>query len=212
MQFSDCGRYIFGISTQWPGAVFQFDVRERFTLRTIYDPFNCGFALDSMSISLYNGEVFVLAIDSTTIVAARLPLSGTARYEFAPIALGPSALLQCTSLRLLWPSTSDGDIVIIAQGKNQLRKTGKIGGNVQWPIVMAVKERDIGEWRPLVERKLSTNEPHEQNESAKAGSDELDEDGRQKNLPKLRNYGEKSYIVSLISGLTITKRGNRPHF
>ena len=164
LQFSECGRYIFGVAMSWPGQIFQFDTWKGKTVRTIYDPFNSDGSFRAISLSLYEGNIFAIGVDNSAVMVARLPFRSNSRYEAAALTVAPSELALCKIFTLLWPSSTVGNITLVAHDTNFLRQNGNVSGTGQWPIVLSFKETDISEWYSLEER-----QPAAEDDSLEAG-------------------------------------------
>lgn len=152
LHFSDCGTYLYGFSTSWPSSVLQIDARVGRITRTIYDPFNSDGRLTTVSLTTYGGDVFAVAVDISRVLICRLPFRLEARFELAVLALGPLDIGRRTQLEILWPQNVDEDVVVVAKDKNFLRRREEPGTSAMWPIVLAFKERDMGEWILMQER------------------------------------------------------------
>jgi hypothetical protein len=69
-----------------------------------------------------------------------------------------------TRLDVLWPDHIDEDVVVVARDDNFLRKYTERGTNASWPIVLAFKGRDIGQWNLMKEREPPANAAKEDGE------------------------------------------------
>jgi hypothetical protein len=146
--FSQCGRFLYGMSIQGPSRVLVFDTERREMVKTIYNPLYRG-VLSAMTLTMHNEEIYASGTHGGGIIIARLPLSPDSKYEARMAAVGPFGLQNCERLRVIFvDATHGGGFVLVGQGTNYLRKDGKIGGNSQWPIVLSVKEEDMEKWIP----------------------------------------------------------------
>lgn len=129
-----------------------------------------------MSLVIHENDVFVAGTTGGAIVLTRLPLTPSSKYETRTLAVAPFGIQDCEKLRLLFPSSSEQPLVIVGQGMNYLRKDGKTGGNLQWPIVVSVKEQDMTDWVELAEQKepdpaKTGEEPATENTDAEAANE-----------------------------------------
>ena len=88
------------------------------------------------------------------VVAIRISIAPRASFSNAILAVAPSLVENATGFRVLWPNdeSGEGTISVISRNGNQIRKKGKIGGNMGWPFVLTVKEKNIGAWsEPILE-------------------------------------------------------------
>jgi hypothetical protein len=144
-----------------------------------------------MSLAFSGDDVFAIGTDgmSVPVTIVRLPFSATAAYEHAVLAVAPQAIGSCTSLTMLEYPDQEGRIVLVAQAPNYLKKDGERGGNMQWPIVLSVREKDIGRWIVQKERVLGldNNGDHDQ---AKDIDDEKDVRGGCRDGSVLQVFGK----------------------
>ena len=166
MIFSPCGRYIYGVSNYHLSAVTQFDTWKCRVVRTIKDPFSCG-PLGCMTLSIWNvdGDVLLTGCVSQLVLAVHLPFNNyggicktapeneklgkkVKKYERAYLAVAPRSTEEGCTLNVLWPKNTSGEIRIIGQGPNYIRKGDNVS-NLEWPFVLCVKEEDVGEWEEL---------------------------------------------------------------
>lgn len=168
--------YVFGYSSSWPSSVLQIDIRmgHEQIVHTIYNPFH-GHIPPAASLSLYDNQLYLTAASGVDIVAYRFDWkkmqkdrkslqsriskaksddekvndnSGN-RYQVAQIAACPIELQRYQRLSLVWPSSQDGRLSIIAHGVTYLRKDGKFATTPLWPMVFEVPLKDIGPWIEL---------------------------------------------------------------
>jgi hypothetical protein len=136
------------MSIQAQGSILVFDTRKRTTIRTIYNPLHQG-VVPAMTLAMHEEQIYALGLLDGAVVIVQLPLSPESKYEARLAAIGPFGLQDCEHLHLLFPNTKRRSLVIIGRATNYLRKDGKTGGNSQWPIVLSVKEEDMGSWIEL---------------------------------------------------------------
>jgi hypothetical protein len=191
-QFSECGRYLFGVSMQWPSRIIQYDTWKFEVIRTIYNPFH-GF-LPGMTLALHEDDLYAVSKEDSIVLAVRLPFKSTAAYAIRAIAIGPYSLQNCEKVRLVWPRKTGEAYVVVAQGANYLRKDGHPGGNMQWPIALSVKEEDLGPWVGLEEIKEPKSKSELDAEEAKerAGKAEDEAGKAEKNTEEKKNEASKA--------------------
>lgn len=88
-----------------------------------------------MTLTMYEGGVYASgATEAGAVIITRLPLTSGSKYETRMAAVGPFGVQNCDRLRLVFMDSGGKSVVaIVGQGKNYLRRDGKIGGNTQWP-------------------------------------------------------------------------------
>jgi len=73
-------------------------------------------------------------------------------YRIRTVASAPYFMLQYPILDAMMPSTTEGNCIFVGRGVNYLRKDGRLGGTLQWPIVMSVNEQNMGDWEEVEEQ------------------------------------------------------------
>ena len=153
MIFSPCGRYIYGTSSWYDSVVEIADTWGIEPVRTLQAPEGIHQARN-MSISLWRDFIMLVGNIDAAVVATRISIAPRASFSNAILAVAPSLVENATGFRVLWPNdeSGEGTISIISRNGNQIRKKGEIGGNMGWPFVLTVKEKNIGAWsEPILE-------------------------------------------------------------
>ena len=157
MVFSPCGRYIYGTSSWYDAVVEIADTWGIEPARTLRAP-DLFHQARNLSISLCRDCIMLVGnIEAAAVVAIRIRLAPRASFSTAILAVAPSLVENATGFRVLWPEDEEskgeeeGMITIISRNGNQVRKKGERGGNMGWPLVLRVKEKDVGAWsEPIV--------------------------------------------------------------
>ena len=161
MIFSPCGRYIYGTSSWYDAVVEIADTWGIEPARTLRAPEGFHRARN-LSISLWRDSIMLVGNIDAAVVAIRINPAPRASFSTAILALAPSLVENATGFRALWPtdaSSEEGTISIVSRNGNQIRKKGEIGGNLGWPFVLTVKEKDIGAWsEPILEAVVSSDD------------------------------------------------------
>jgi hypothetical protein len=138
------------MSIRQPSRVIQFDVQTRKILRTIYDPLHFG-VMSAMTLTIHNQDLYVAGTANGSIMLARLPIKPNVKYEGRIAAVGPFGMENCEKLHLCFPESTERPLTIVGRGTNFMRKDGKTGGNVQWPIIVTVTNDNMGPWVEMLE-------------------------------------------------------------
>jgi hypothetical protein len=173
MVFSPCGRYLHLLS-QFKGVIIaRYDLRNLCKQPKRYiEPFgeDLGRNAKATTLALHAGRLHVSAVIGTFVFVARLPADDEVQGKVYVrlLVLGPHVIMQANKLQVLWPDHRDsggiccenggdngqGDddrVVVIARSANHLRVEGEDGcpAGLPSPIILAVRERDLGPWNVL---------------------------------------------------------------
>jgi hypothetical protein len=177
LEFSNCGNYVFGYSSTWPGSIFQLDIRTgtRDTIvRQLYDPFGCGVVLCT-GFSFLDGQLYVAGTTGALIILLKFSFADNNKYQTTTAASCPFEILRCSNLSLIWPSNLDGKLMIVCHGTNYLRKDGKFATTPLWPMVFSVSLDKMPPWVTVEDRGRELCFPLEEGEAnTNGGADKTD--------------------------------------
>jgi hypothetical protein len=146
-------------------TVIQFDTWKGRVVKTVKAPLQ-RVNLMSATLSLWEEDVMLVATEGAlAVLACRLPFTASSdrglksmKCSCAYLASAPRHIDAATHIDVTWPpNQEEGEIMVVALPPNYLRKEGRLGGNYEWPIVLAVNVKDTGDWtevEPSIETRV----------------------------------------------------------
>jgi len=135
-----------------------------------------------MTLTVHDNDIYGISTDGAAIKLARFPFGPASLYQMRTLGVGPFENYSCKKLRLIFPRIPGDPFLVIAQGTNYLRKDGNMGGNLDWPVVISVKEQDMGEWENMIEWEEPKPEAEEKIEESKREETDTEERSKEEEV------------------------------